>query len=191
MRADKRRTNRSGVVKGAFTRRAEKRARAAISMVVRRMQRRACMSALARRPPISLATPRPMPVSQVVPTYAKPSVLLVDPDPGYRAELAAVLEEAFEVHEAADGATAMQLAAMILPSVIISELDLPVVNGFELARAFKSNAGPLRHIPLVFLSSRTAPREVAHAIAAGARRFLLKPCAPRTVVDIVRRMVNA
>src|SRR5207248_11107966 len=120
----------------------------------------------------------------------RPSVLLVDPDPGFRAELADALAAHFDVHQAADGAVALRLAQTLLPAIVITELDLPGIDGFMLARSIKSSAGRLRQTAVVFVSSRTAPREVAYAIAAGARRFLLKPCVPKTVADIATRIAS-
>jgi CheY-like chemotaxis protein len=150
------------------------------------------MTALARRSSLSLETPvSSMPVSEVVPRGARPLVLLVDPDPAFRVGLALALESRFEVHEAADGHTGLALARAFLPALVVAELDLPGLDGFMLAKAIKAAPGRLRHVPVIFVSSRSAVREVAYAIAAGARRFLMKPCVPDTVLDIATRIVGA
>jgi len=135
--------------------------------------------------PVPSSTPR----SGVVAKGAK-TILVVDPDAGVRGELAAALSSRFFVQEAADGATALQLAKTIRPSLVIAELAMPGLDGLALARMLKTQPAPLRHVPLVILSSRTAPHDIAKAVAAGARRYLIKPCLPETVADIATRIIE-
>jgi CheY-like chemotaxis protein len=130
------------------------------------------------------------PISGIV-RSRRASVLVVDPSAASRAEIAGALSERFEIHEAVDGESAIRLAATIRPQVIITELDLPGINGFALTRMLTSTTSRVRGVPIVVLSARAVPREVAYAIAAGARRYIIKPCEPDALADVVGRLAAA
>ena len=101
------------------------------------------------------------------------TVLIVDDHAGFRGTARALLEsEGFEVvGEAADGAAALEAVASLRPEVILLDVYLPDVNGFEVAAALSSNGpGPA----IVMISSRDASDFGPLVAESGARGFIPK-----------------
>jgi CheY-like chemotaxis protein len=84
------------------------------------------------------------------------------------------LLEGFEFLVAGDGATGVERAATELPDVILMDLDLPVIDGWEAARRIKSD-GATRHIPIIALTAHAMPGSREKALAAGCDEFDTKP----------------
>jgi two-component system response regulator EvgA len=102
-----------------------------------------------------------------------PSVLIVDDEPNFRATARALLEtEGFEiVGEAEDGAGAIEAARRLDPEVVLLDIRLPDMDGFEVAAELAADAGPTT---VVLISSRD-PRDFGGLIErSGARGFLAK-----------------
>lgn len=102
------------------------------------------------------------------------SVLLVDDHDEFRAAARDVLESAgcVVVGEAADGETALRLARRLHPDAVLLDIQLPDLDGFEIAERLA--AGPVPHPVVVLISSRSANsyrRRLARSEAAG---FLVK-----------------
>jgi PleD family two-component response regulator len=144
---------------------------------------------IARATSLPSESPASERVSGVFPRASRPSVLVVDPDQDARAALVAALSSHFDVHEARDGATALSMVAALRPTLVITELALAGLDGLSLARTIKSRPA-LQRTTIVFLSAESAPRTIAQAVAVGARRHIVKPCAPSTVAGIAQRIVG-
>jgi DNA-binding response OmpR family regulator len=115
----------------------------------------------------------PPPVPQ--PSDARKTILIVDDDPSVRATLARALSARYHVYQAADGAEAAELAARIPPpSLLVCDVVMPRLDGFTLAKVFKSHP-LLRHVPIMFLTSRSSPQDMVKGIGLGARQYVLKP----------------
>jgi PAS domain S-box-containing protein len=107
----------------------------------------------------------------------RPSVLLAeDSDPQRRLIAAMLNKNGFQVFEAADGLLAMDLlqSAAVLPSVILSDIGMPNLNGISLCRQVKESP-VLGHLPVVMLTGLDNSRNEVAAIEAGADEFLSKP----------------
>jgi DNA-binding NarL/FixJ family response regulator len=101
-----------------------------------------------------------------------PTVLVVDDHPSFRRMVRALLEsEGFEViGEAADGASAIEAAKALRPDVVLLDVYLPDVNGFELVTAL-TKAGP----PAIVLTSSHDKRDFGRLMeGSGARGFIPK-----------------
>ena len=109
------------------------------------------------------------------PAQGKKTILVVDDDAGVRATLSRALAGRYEVYQAADGAEAAELAARIPPpSLLVCDVVMPRLDGFTLAKVFKSHP-LLRHVPIMFLTSRSGPADMVKGIGLGARQYVLKP----------------
>lgn len=99
-------------------------------------------------------------------------VLIVDDDEGIRQFVATALsEEGYEVAEAADGKEALARAEAVRPDLILLDLRMPVMDGWEFARAYRSRPGKGARLVIV-----TAGLDVAKdAREIGADGFLAKP----------------
>jgi DNA-binding NarL/FixJ family response regulator len=101
-------------------------------------------------------------------------VLLVDDAAAVREGLRWLLENEPElavIGEAATGLEAVQQTAVLQPDVVILDIEMPAMNGFEVSRALKALPAPPR---IFFLSVHTDPAVRAQALAAGADGFIEK-----------------
>ena len=105
----------------------------------------------------------------------KASVLIVDDDPAACRTLAALMEgEGHAVRCASNGHTALRLASEELPDVVLLDVRLPDVDGIEMCRRLKREAGT-RGVPVILLSALEDARDKVAGFAAGAVDYLVKP----------------
>lgn len=118
-------------------------------------------------------------------------VLVVDDSEVTRAILARTLRGAgFEVLEARDGAEGALTALRERPSAVVTDLEMPTMDGFPLLRLLK--ADPLcANIPVLILTSHAEAASRFWSLRTGADAFLTKDYRPHELVDIVRRLVDA
>jgi DNA-binding NarL/FixJ family response regulator len=116
-------------------------------------------------------------------------VLIADQDDEERAALARLLERAgFDVVEAASGDDALALAQEGALSLVILEVPLPRMSGYEVCRALREERG--KDIPVLFLSgARTESYDRVAGLSLGADDYLVKPYAPDELLARVRRLV--
>ena len=93
----------------------------------------------------------------------------------------------FEVLSAEDGEKGCQMAVAEQPEVILMDLEMPVLDGWEAARRLKSEA-TTRDIPIIALSAHALPGEREKAIAAGCDEFDTKPIEFDRLVATLRRL---
>jgi CheY-like chemotaxis protein len=115
------------------------------------------------------------------------SILIVDDDPVIRAALQGVFEdEGFAVLTAANGREAIQLAAGAPPDLVVLDITLPILDGYEVATAIRAAHGP--GIPILAI---TADGDAADKAArAGAYAFLAKPFELDDIVRTVRSRLH-
>jgi two-component system, cell cycle response regulator DivK len=117
---------------------------------------------------------------------AAPVILVVDDNDDTRLMYQELLVRAgFAVRLAADGAQAIA-AADDLPSVIVMDLAMPGLNGWEATRRLKTSERT-RHIPVIVLTAHALDHYREVAIAAGCDEFLSKPCSIDDLVAAINR----
>ena len=94
-------------------------------------------------------------------------------------------EAGFSVQFAEDGLAALEIARSAIPSIIVTEILVPKLDGLALCRAVK-NDPELQHIAVLVFSILAAS---GRAREAGADAFLMKPLAERRLVDTVRDLL--
>lgn len=118
-----------------------------------------------------------------------PRVLVVDDDPQVLKLLRLNLEmEGYDVVSAADGNQALDAVANHSPDLIICDVMMPGIDGFEVVRRIRSdeaNAG----LPIVMLSAKAMGSDVKEGIQAGANEYVTKPFDPSELIDIVDRLL--
>ena len=92
-----------------------------------------------------------------------------------------------QVVTAVDGAEALEAVQRHRPDVVVTDVDMPRMNGLELCRAIRADAA-LRHIPVVLASGSLLPGD-ARAAEVGASATLLKPFLPAQLLDCVARLL--
>jgi putative two-component system response regulator len=96
----------------------------------------------------------------------------------------------YEVELAGDGAEALEKARRDPPDVIVSDVLMPVMDGFVLCREWKKDEG-LKAIPFVFYTAAyTDPKDEEFALSLGAERFILKPIEPVAFVEILKGLIR-
>ena len=88
--------------------------------------------------------------------------------------LVQLLEEEYEVLTATDGAAGLALAEREQPDLILMDLSLPVMDGWEVTRRIKAN-GDLKHIPVIALTAHAMVGDATRALACGCDDYLTKP----------------
>jgi len=117
----------------------------------------------------------------------EPLVLVVDDYDDAREMYAeSLMVCGFRVIEAADGLQAIELAQRLSPDVILMDLSLPGLDGWEATRRLKADARTM-HIPVVALTGHALSSALDRAREAGCDRFVVKPALPDVVVGEVRQ----
>lgn len=105
----------------------------------------------------------------------KRTIVLVEDHPVQREAIRRCLvENKFQVESAADYHAAIKVLATCLPDLVCLDLTLPRESGFELCEYIRGEAR-LRFVPILVISDRSSPEDMAHAEEVGANAFLKKP----------------
>ncbi|OFW08061.1 MAG: hypothetical protein A3H96_21945 [Acidobacteria bacterium RIFCSPLOWO2_02_FULL_67_36] len=119
----------------------------------------------------------------------RPVALLVEDHADTRQMYAEFLSFAYDVVEAGDGAQALALARERRPDVLITDLSLPVIDGFELVERVRKDPG-LAGIAIICLSGYGGHQHDERAREAGCDRILQKPCTPDTLADVAAELLR-
>jgi two-component system cell cycle response regulator DivK len=132
-------------------------------------------------------------MSQAIPSGAadQPLVLLVDDFQDNREMYAEFLSSAgFRVAQAASGNEALDQAFELRPDVILMDLSLPGIDGWEATRRLKQD-DRTRSIPIVAVTGHTLASHSKGAFEAGCDGFIAKPCLPEALLTEVQRVLTA
>jgi CheY-like chemotaxis protein len=121
--------------------------------------------------------------------HEPPLVLVVDDFEDNREMFAEYLElSGFQVAQAITGREALDQAFQLVPDVILMDLSLPELDGWEATRRLKADPRT-RHVPVIALSGHALADHAREAKEAGCDAFLTKPCLPEALVAEVRRQL--
>jgi DNA-binding response OmpR family regulator len=95
----------------------------------------------------------------------------------------------FQVLSATNGEEAVELARQHRPDLIILDVRMPKMTGYEACRLLKSQE-ETRSIPVVFLSTKGQEAEIRQGMEAGADAYILKPFAPDELIQQVRAILD-
>lgn len=131
-----------------------------------------------RRKPVSAGTTVPL-------------VLIVDDSITVRRVTQRLLQrEGYRVALAADGLQALERLQDERPALVLSDIEMPRMDGFDLARNIRSDPG-LKGLPIVMITSRIAEKHREHAQALGVNHYLGKPYSEEELLSLVRRYAEA
>ena len=116
-----------------------------------------------------------------LPDPAPPRLLVVDDTPANLTLLANLLNRHYQVQLATSGAKALELARRHPPDLVILDVMMPEMDGYEVCRRLK--ADPLTaHVPVLFLTALSRPEDESRGFEAGGADFVQKPFNPLTVL---------
>ena len=121
--------------------------------------------------------------------HGTPRLLLVEDHVDTRQMYAEFLSIEFDVVTAADGEDALSLMGRQPPDLIITDLSLPRLDGFELIARVRSDVR-FKSIPIICLSGYGGLDHERRALEAGCDRILQKPCMPDELAGIVNEMIE-
>ena len=123
-------------------------------------------------------------------TREQPLVLVVEDYQDAREMYAAYLQfSGFDVAEAGNGIEAIEKTHELLPDIVLMDLALPRMDGWEATRRLK-NDERTRHIPIVALTGHALAGHAEGAREAGCDAFVTKPCLPDALVAEIKRLLD-
>jgi adenylate cyclase len=122
--------------------------------------------------------------------HAPPRILIVDDNETNRCLLATRLgAEGYETTEAENGERALAVAREVVPDVVLLDVMMPKIDGFEVCRRLKGDS-TLGFVPIIMVTARTDSKDVVTGLNAGADEYLTKPLDHAALVARVRSMLR-
>lgn len=117
-------------------------------------------------------------------------VLVAEDEKDIRRLVVFTLERAgYEILEAGDGREALRLATENHPHLILLDVMMPFMNGYEVCRKLR-DIPELKNTPIVLLSAKAQNYEIGEGLRAGATDYLVKPFIPRELAAKVKQMIG-
>ncbi len=117
------------------------------------------------------------------------SVLVIDDNKDMRDYLRDALNGDYQVLEAADGEEGLRTACDILPDIVVSDVMMPKVDGFEFCRQLKTNE-LTSHIPVILLTAKSSDKSKIEGLETGADAYLTKPFSHEELNVRLRKLIE-
>jgi two-component system KDP operon response regulator KdpE len=116
-----------------------------------------------------------------------PTILIVDDEPQIRRVMRTTLTgEGYAVVEARDGAEALEKLRSERPDLILLDMNMPVLDGFQACREIRSSS----EVPIIMLTVRSAEKDKVRALDAGADDYVVKPFSIQELLARVRALLR-
>jgi len=120
----------------------------------------------------------------------KKVILVADDSPSIRKFVSfALTMKGFEIISASDGMEALEKLPAEKINLVITDLNMPNLDGFELIKAIRNN-DEYREIPIIILSSLAGSEEIQKGMDCGANSYLIKPFDPKRIAYEVSKYLN-
>lgn len=113
-------------------------------------------------------------------TYNQKTILIVDDTPANLTLLMGLLKDNYKVKVANNGTKAIELANTFIPDLILLDIMMPDIDGYEVCKRLKSIEAT-QHIPIIFLTAKTTVEDEKQGFSVGAVDFIHKPISPPVV----------
>jgi chemosensory pili system protein ChpA (sensor histidine kinase/response regulator) len=142
------------------------------------------------RHPLSLSAGAGLYTHEIHTTVKLPTALVVDDSLSARRSLAQFMQDAgYEVRQARDGIEAMDIIMTHKPDLLLSDLEMPRMDGLELVGHIRANTC-MADIPIIMITSRAAAKHREEALASGVDVYLTKPYAEDELLDEIHKLVQ-
>lgn len=116
------------------------------------------------------------------------SVLIVDDEPNILLSLEFLMKKkGYEVYIARDGREALEIVSEKLPDIILLDIMMPDVDGYQVCQRVKNHADT-QHIKVIFLSAKTKEEDIRKGYSMGADLYITKPFSTRNLLQQVENL---
>lgn len=120
----------------------------------------------------------------------KKKILVVEDEESLlKLESILLTSKGYEVHGAADGRAALDAIEQVQPDLVLLDIMLPEIDGFEVCRRIKSNS-KTKHIPVVMLTAKKSREDMARGEQVGADWYITKPFKSAMVIETIQRFID-
>ena len=117
-------------------------------------------------------------------------LLIIEDDKELRTFIRSCLDpKVYAIHEAPDGQAGLQIALEIVPDLILSDVMMPKMDGFEVTKAIREHLAT-SHIPLILLTAKAALESRLEGLRRGADAYLTKPFSPRELTLRIEKLIE-
>ncbi|MDO8885394.1 response regulator [Candidatus Oleimmundimicrobium sp.] len=121
---------------------------------------------------------------------SKGKILVVDDEPDISNLIKFTLERrGYKIILAKNGQDAMNIAKKEQPKLILLDVIMPVINGYEVCRLLKECA-ETKDIPVIMLSGKTQKTEIEHGLKVGANNYICKPFSPKEFANTIEEIFS-
>jgi signal transduction histidine kinase/DNA-binding response OmpR family regulator/ligand-binding sensor domain-containing protein len=140
-------------------------------------------------PSTAVSAAASLPTAPANPTTSKLEVLLVEDNPELRGFVRSILKDNYHITEAENGRDGLLLATEELPDLVISDVMMPIMDGFELTQRLKQDERT-SHIPVVLLTAKSAIESRLEGLSYGADAYLDKPFHSEELIIRVEQLIR-
>jgi len=117
-------------------------------------------------------------------------ILVIEDDANIRESLVELLEmKSFELISAENGAEGLKLAQDTLPDLIVCDVMMPGMNGYEVVEAIRKDSR-MKNLPFIFLSAKAMDADIDYGKKLGANSYLTKPFRAQDLFSVVDELLN-
>lgn len=121
---------------------------------------------------------------------SKPKVLIIDDDPSLRRLVQVLFERnGFDVSLASEGSEGVQLALMNPPNIIILDIMMEGLHGFEVCKMLRANSS-LRRTAIIIISGKSYKSDIDKSMELGADAYIVKPFSSKELLKIATQYMN-
>jgi len=122
------------------------------------------------------------------PGDSRPDVLYIEDNPDNMTTMRAILEGEYRLAGASDGTEGLKKASALKPKVILLDLSLPDMEGFEVLKKLKENPAT-KDIPVAAVTARAMKGDRRRALEAGCKAYVTKPVDPDEMRSVLERLM--
>jgi chemosensory pili system protein ChpA (sensor histidine kinase/response regulator) len=142
-----------------------------------------------QKEPVKVVLSAGQPRFQNQPVTANAKILIADDSYNLRQSLRQILElQSFTIYEAHDGMEALEYILEQPPDLLLLDIEMPNLNGFDLLSIIRANP-LLSRLKIILLTSRSSEKHRQRALELGARDYLIKPCSQDVLLDRVQTVL--